>query len=80
MRYQPSGGDPRGLLPQMHGLAHPLRRFDAAGRKVLVESVTRSILHTIGVLVYSFRMPLKDSELKTVGVGMLYLMSKGVVV
>jgi hypothetical protein len=63
----------------MHGLAQPLRRFDAAGRKALVESVTRSILHAIGVLVYSFRMPLKDGELKTVGVGMLYLMRKGVV-
>ena len=63
----------------MQGLAQPMRRFDLEGRKVVVDSVTRSILHAIGVLVYSFHMPLKDGELKTVGVGMLYLMRKGVV-
>jgi hypothetical protein len=59
-------------------LARPLRKFDLEGRKALVERVTRSILHAICGLVYNFRMPLKDGELKTVAVGMIYLMRKGV--
>jgi hypothetical protein len=67
------------LMQGLAQLAQPMRRFDLAGRKALVDSVTRSILHAIGVLVYSFHMPLKDGELKTVAVGMLYLMRQGVV-
>jgi hypothetical protein len=43
-----------------------------------VESVTRDIVGAIRGLVYGFRMPLKDGELRTVAVGMLYLMRQGV--
>jgi hypothetical protein len=63
----------------VQGLAHPLRRFDLGGRNAVVDSVTRSILHALCGLVHNFHMPLKDGELKTVAVGMLYLMRKGVV-
>jgi hypothetical protein len=57
---------------------HPLRKFDLDGRRAIVESVTRDIVGAIRGLVYGFRMPLKDGELRTVAVGMLYLMRQGV--
>lgn len=55
-----------------------LTHFNAAARKAMVKPVSKCIVKVVGTLVHNFRMPLKEGELKSVTVGMLYLMRKGV--
>ena len=56
-----------------------LTEFNVATRNAIVKPVSQCILKVMNALVHNFRMPLKEGELKTVTVGMLYLMRKGVV-
>jgi hypothetical protein len=56
-----------------------LTPFDAARRIALAKRVSTAILKVMNALVHNFGMPLKDGELQSVAVGLLYLMRTGVV-
>jgi hypothetical protein len=56
-----------------------LRPFGAARRSALVKPVAKEIARVMKTLVHSFGMPLKDGEVQSVTVGLLYLMRRGVV-
>lgn len=55
-----------------------LRPFDYKRRKALVKPVATEITKVMKNLVHSFGMPLKEGEVQSVTVGVLYLMRKGV--
>ena len=56
-----------------------LTQFNVSTRNAIVKPVSQCILRVMNTIVHNFRMPLKEGELKTVTVGMLYLRRKGVV-
>lgn len=60
------------------GLAQPLRDFEAPLRAAVAARAIRAILAALNRLVHNLRMPLKDGDLQTVAVGMLFLMRQGV--
>jgi len=55
-----------------------LQPFGAAQRSALVKPLAKAIAKTMKTLVHSFGMPLKEGEVQSVTVGMLYLMRQGV--